>query len=133
MSNNTGFVKKARPTSPHLSIYKPQISSVLSIGHRLSGIGLFVALSAICWWFVSWIFSGFLPCYIENLDNNLVKGFFAITSYGFFYHFCTGFRHLIWDTGRGFSICAINYSGWLVIASSFLLTVIFWLCAMGVL
>lgn len=133
MSSNMEGKKRARPTSPHLSIYKPQISSVLSIGHRLSGVGLFVALSAICWWFISWVFSGFAPSYIEMLDNMLVKVFLAIASYGFFYHFCTGFRHLIWDTGRGFSICAINYSGWLVILSSFVLTGVFWLCAMGVL
>ena len=133
MSKNTGSVKKTRPISPHLSIYKPQISSVLSIGHRLSGVGLFVVLAVICWWFISWVFSDFAPCYIEMLDNNLVKSFAVLASYGFFYHFCTGFRHLIWDTGRGFSICAINYSGWVVILSSFILTAIFWLCAMGVL
>ena len=71
MSLDTENIKKARPTSPHLSIYKPQISSVLSIGHRLSGIGLFVALAAFCWWFILWVFSKFESCYLDMLDNNI--------------------------------------------------------------
>lgn len=128
MSRNTDDIKKSRPTSPHLSIYKPQISSMLSIGHRLSGIGLFFALAAFCWWFILWVFSKFEPCYIDMLDNDLVKGFLLIASYGFFYHLCTGLRHLIWDTGRGVSICAVNYSGWLAVFCSLVLTAIYWLC-----
>jgi len=125
---NTEDVKKKRPTSPHLSIYKPQISSVLSIGHRLSGVALFAALAAFCWWFILWVFSKFEPCYLDMLDNNIVKFVLLLASYGFFYHLCTGLRHLVWDTGRGFSICAVDYSGWAAIACSFVLTAIFWLC-----
>lgn len=119
---------RTRPISPHLSIYKPQISSVLSIGHRLSGIGLFFVLAAFCWWFTMWVFSRFEPCYLEYFDNLLVKIILIIASYGFFYHFSTGIRHLIWDTGRWFSIPAINASGWGAVILSILLTIIFWLC-----
>ena len=127
MSIDRENVKKSRPISPHLSIYKLQISSALSIGHRLSGIGLFVALAAFCWWFTLWIFSKFEPCYLEMLDTNIVKAFLILASYGFFYHFCTGLRHLVWDTGRGFSICAIDYSGLAAVIASFILTAIFWI------
>ena len=119
---------RARPISPHLSIYKPQISSVLSIGHRLSGIGLFFVLAACCWWFTMWVFSRFEPCYLEYFDNLLVKIILIIASYGFFYHFSTGIRHLVWDTGRWFSIPAINASRWGAVILSILLTIIFWLC-----
>ncbi|MDG1436371.1 MAG: succinate dehydrogenase, cytochrome b556 subunit [Rickettsiaceae bacterium] len=131
MSSNSERPKRARPTSPHLDIYKLQISSVLSIGHRLSGVGLFVAMAAICWWFILWAFSNFNPYYIEMLDNYFVKAFLFLAIYGFFYHLCTGIRHLVWDTGRGFSICAVNWSGWLAVASSFVLTIIFVLLAIG--
>ena len=119
---------KTRPISPHLSIYKPQISSVLSIGHRLSGIGLFFALAAFCWWFTVWVFSGFESYYLEFFDNLIVKAILVIASYGFFYHLSTGIRHLVWDTGRWFSIPAINASGWGAVILSIVLTAIFWLC-----
>lgn len=124
--NNKSHITNSRPISPHLSIYKPQISSVLSIGHRLSGFGLFIALSIFCWWFILWVFSNFESCYLEIFDNIFIKIFIVLVSYGFFYHFCTGIRHLMWDTGRGFSISAINYSGWISVICSFVLTIIFW-------
>ena len=127
MQKSREEIHKARPISPHLSIYKPQISSVLSIGHRLSGVGLFFMISALGWWFILWVFSKFDPIYLKIFDSSFVRFLLIVTSYGFFYHLCTGIRHLIWDTGWGFSIRAINYSGWLAVIASILLTLIFWL------
>lgn len=119
-------IKHSRPISPHLTIYKPQINSITSIGHRLSGIGLFFALTGICWWFILWVFSKFNPCYLDFLTHSMVKLILFLVSYAFFYHLCSGIRHLIWDTGNGFSVRAIDYSGWVVIASSVILTAILW-------
>lgn len=119
--------QKTRPISPHLSIYKPQISSVLSIGHRLSGVALFFVLSIFCWWFTLWVFDGFDKSYLSIIKNDIVQLLLVIASYGFFYHLCTGIRHLVWDTGSGFSISAVSYSGWLVILASFVFTAIYWL------
>ncbi len=127
MSRDINEVKNSRPTSPHLSIYKPQISSMLSIGHRMSGIGLFFALAMLCWWFVFWVFSKFEPCYLNFFDHSAVKLLLVVASYGFFYHLCTGIRHLVWDTGRWFSIPEINYTGWLAIVVSVALTALYWL------
>lgn len=127
MQKSTEEIHKARPTSPHLSIYKPQISSVLSIGHRLSGVLLFFMISALSWWFSLWVFNRFDPLYLEIFNNGFVKFLLVITSYGFFYHLCTGIRHLVWDMGCGFSIAAINYSGWIAVSASALLTLIFWI------
>ena len=127
MQKSREEIHKARPISPHLSIYKPQISSVLSIGHRLSGVGLFFMISALGWWFILWVFSKFDPIYLKIFDSFFVRFLLIVTSYGFFYHLCTGIRHLIWDTGWGFSIRAINYSGWLAVIASILLTLIFWM------
>lgn len=127
MQKSREEIHKARPISPHLSIYKPQISSVLSIGHRLSGVGLFFMISALGWWFILWVFSKFDPIYLKIFDSFFVRFLLIVTSYGFFYHLCTGIRHLIWDIGWGFSIRAINYSGWLAVIASILLTLIFWM------
>ena len=127
MQKSREEIHKARPISPHLSIYKPQISSVLSIGHRLSGVGLFFMISALGWWFILWVFSKFDQIYLKIFDSSFVRFLLIVTSYGFFYHLCTGIRHLIWDTGWGFSIRAINYSGWLAVIASILLTLIFWM------
>lgn len=127
MSNDSYEIKKARPLSPHLSIYKPQISSVLSIGHRLSGVGLFFALIIACWWFICWVFSRFDTSYLECLNHTGIKFLLFVTSFGYFYHFCTGVRHLIWDLGYCFSIKSINLTGWIAVVFSVILTVIYWL------
>jgi succinate dehydrogenase / fumarate reductase cytochrome b subunit len=84
-------------------------------------------ISAVSWWFILWVFSRFDPSYLNIFSNGFVKFLLVLTSYAFFYHLCTGIRHLVWDTGRGFSIIAINYSGWLAIVTSILLTLIFWI------
>ncbi len=94
MSKDPIAIKNSRPLSPHLSIYKLQISSVLSIGHRLSGVGLFFGLGAFCWWFIFWVFSKFEPCYLDCLNSSMVKLILFLVSYSYFYHFCTGIRHL---------------------------------------
>lgn len=126
MEKSTEEIHNARPLSPHLSIYKPQISSVLSIGHRLSGIGLFFMIVALSWWFSLWVFSKFDASYLNIFHHGIVKFLLVLTSYAFFYHLCTGVRHLIWDTGRGFSICAVKYSGIIAVITSIILTIIFW-------
>lgn len=118
--------KKGRPLSPHLSIYKPQISSILSIGHRISGAGLFLMLLFFCWYFIFWVFSGFEESYGFIFDYKIIKTIIFITSYGYFYHLCMGIRHLIWDTGFGFSICALHIGGWIALACSVMFTLCFW-------
>lgn len=127
MSKTSVEIRKSRPLSPHLSIYKRQISSVLSVGHRLSGIGLFFALAIMVWWFILWVFSGFDSGYIGFFDYFFVKLILFVAVYGYFYHLCTGLRHLIWDMGFCFSIPSINITGWLAVAFSVLLTVCYWL------
>ncbi len=127
MSNDSYEIKKARPISPHLSIYKPQISTVLSIGHRLSGVGLFFALIVSCWLFIFWVFSRFDTSYLECLNHMSIKFLLFVTSFGYFYHFCTGVRHLIWDLGCCFSIKSINVTGWIAVVVSVVLTVVYWL------
>ena len=117
----------ARPTSPHLGIYRPQISSVLSAFHRITGVLLFGALSLITWIFIL--------CLIMSLDISflslepyscLIKYALYIISYAFFYHLSSGIRHLVWDSGRCLSKEALHVTGWIAIAVGILMTFLFW-------
>lgn len=118
-------IKSRRPLSPHLSVYKPQISSVLSIGHRVTGFGLFISTTLMIWWFALWVFSGFDAWYLTLLDHVIIKAMLFLTIYGYCYHLCTGIRHLFWDIGIGFEKSSINFSGWIVIVCSVILASIF--------
>lgn len=116
-----------RPTSPHLSIYRPQISSVLSSFHRITGILLFGALTIITWGGILLILAGLdLSCLIQEPCCCIVKYILYIISYAFFYHISTGIRHLIWDSGRCLSKKALHITGWIAIASGIILTLLFW-------
>ncbi len=126
MIRTTQEIHRARPLSPHLNIYRKQISSVLSIFHRLTGMLLFSVLSLAAWWFILWVFSKFDPSYLQVTHYLPFKLVLILTSVSSFYHLCTGIRHLIWDTGRCFSIKAINISGWTAVGSSLIMTIIFW-------
>jgi succinate dehydrogenase / fumarate reductase cytochrome b subunit len=116
-----------RPTSPHLTIYKKQISSVLSIFHRISGMALFFAISLFVWWFIVLIFSNFSECLLSIFEFKITKIALYLASLALFYHLCTGIRHLFWDIGLGFSIPAINRTGWAAVFSCIIFTLIFWL------
>ncbi len=114
-----------RPLSPHLTIYRPQNTSILSIFHRLTGIGL--VLSSIV--MLIWVFTIPMgPKYFELatylLNNTIFGNFFLILSlWAVIYHTLTGVRHLIWDTGCGIDLKWVNLSSWLIILGSVALSV----------
>lgn len=124
--SKTNEVRARRPISPHLSIYRKQISSVMSIFHRMTGIGLFIGLSMIAWWMVIWIFSRFDPKVFGLINNLTVRVGFYLLSWALFYHLCNGIRHLFWDVGYGYSIKIMHKTGWGVVIISSLLTILFW-------
>jgi succinate dehydrogenase / fumarate reductase, cytochrome b subunit len=113
-----------RPLSPHLQIYRPQLTSVLSFTHRATGVVLGVCAIALVGWLVAAAMGprpyasaqAFLRSWIGQAL--LVAGVFS-----FFLHLCGGLRHLFWDSGRGFQLRSIYLSGWLVVAASSVLTV----------
>jgi len=113
------------PISPHLQIYKPQITSVLSITHRITGFSLSLTLPLLLLWFFC-IFLGL------NAYNSFIT-FFSYTPvrlilipiiYAFSYHMLNGIRHLIWDCGYGFSLRFSSVSGILIIVLSILITTV---------
>ena len=117
----------SRPLSPHLQIYRPQITSVLSIGHRATGLALGAGTIFLVWWLVAAATSdvafataqGFFGSWLGLL---LLFGW----SFSFFYHLCNGIRHLVWDAGFGFDLRTTYISGWTVLGASGALTVLAW-------
>ncbi|MBN9511029.1 MAG: succinate dehydrogenase, cytochrome b556 subunit [Alphaproteobacteria bacterium] len=119
-----------RPLSPHLQVYRPQITSILSILHRATGIVLSAGTLLMVWWLVAAArgeaayatVSGFLRSPVGLL---LLFGWTATL----WYHFCSGLRHLAWDAGWGFTLPVVHRSGWTVVIAAAVLTVLTWIVA----
>ena len=119
-----------RPLSPHVFIYRWQITNTLSILHRATGVALSIGLLVLTWWLVS-LASG--PENYAATQDVLSAAWFRLPLIGwifcFFYHFGNGIRHLFWDAGYGFEHHQIRLSGWLVVAFAIVATLIFSLIA----
>ncbi|MFN7039088.1 MAG: succinate dehydrogenase, cytochrome b556 subunit [Alphaproteobacteria bacterium] len=122
---------RERPLSPHLTIYRWQISNSLSILHRITGIGLYIGMLLLAWWLVFLIYSSFDPSIanLKCLDCFLGKLVLLGFTAAFFYHLLTGVRHLFWDAGYGFDKTTMNVSGFFVLIGTIILTVGAWLIA----
>lgn len=114
-----------RPLSPHLSIYRPQLTSMTSILTRLTGNALLVGALLIVWWFLAAATS---PEYFATADGVLTSWFGDLVMFGslwaLWYHTLAGLRHLYWDTGRGLEIGTAEMLGWGCIGGSVVLTVL---------
>ena len=120
------------PLSPHLQIYRWQISSLLSITHRISGIINLLALILIFFWLI------FLSLGESNYElfllaiNSFFGKFILIGfTWSMCFHILSAIRHLAWDLGYGFEIKTANISGIIVIIFSLFLTIVFWIFARG--
>lgn len=124
--------RDSRPLSPHLQVYRWQISSSLSILHRLTGVALTLGAFALVGWLlalasgqaayaqISWAF-GTLPAQLMLLG----------WTFCFFFHLCNGLRHLAWDAGYGFDKHVARRSGVVVLVSAGILTTGFWFAALS--
>ena len=120
------------PLSPHLQIYRWQISSLLSIAHRISGVINLLALVFIFFWLVFLSFGESNYELFLLIINNFFGKFILIGfTWSMSFHLLRGIRHLVWDLGYGFEIKTANISGIVVIISSLIMTIIFWLLARG--
>ena len=121
-----------RPLSPHLQIYRPQLTSVLSIAHR--GSGVLLCLGAIL--FAVWVIAAAAgPEAFDAMQEFLGSILGTIILMGFslalFYHLCNGIRHLFWDVGKGLELAHAYRSGWAVLVASGLLTAVSWAWAVA--
>ena len=124
--NNSG--SKPRPLSPHLQVYKWQLTSLMSIGHRASGIVLLVGTFLIVIWLVALAAGPELFSYVNKVISHWFGQFIL---FGFsvvlFYHLLNGIRHLSWDLGYGFDINNVYKTGYAVLVTALILTSITWL------
>ena len=120
------------PLSPHLQIYRWHVSSLLSITHRIVGVINLLALILIFFWLISLSFGeGSYELFLLIMNSFLGKFILIGFTWSMSFHLLSGIRHLVWDFGYGFEIRTANISGIIVIISSLILTVIFWLLARG--
>lgn len=119
-----------RPLSPHLQIYRLPLPALLSITHRLTGVGLTAGLFVLAAWLWAAAFSA--TCF-ATFHEFFSTGFGRFCLFGwtlaFFYHLCAGVRHLVWDTGLGYEKAVYKVTNWIVIISALLLTAAAWLYA----
>ena len=119
-----------RPLSPFMIPvwYRFQVTSFLSILHRLTGIALAVGSILLAWWLVSVAAGGELfavtHAFIASSIGMLLLFGWSIA---FFYHLCNGIRHLAWDAGHGFELRQAYRSGYTVLVATALLTALTWL------
>jgi len=120
------------PLSPHLQVYRWHISSLLSITHRMSGIVNLLSLILIFFWLIV------LSLGERNYElfllfiNSFIGKFILIGfTWSMSFHILSGIRHLVWDMGYGFEIKTANISGIIVVISSLIVTIIFWLSGRG--
>ncbi|HJP23522.1 MAG TPA: succinate dehydrogenase, cytochrome b556 subunit [Alphaproteobacteria bacterium] len=114
-----------RPLSPHLQIYRPQLTSLLSIMHRATGVVLTLGALLWAWWLVG---AAYGPEAFATVQAFLGSWFGRLLLLGFtfslFYHLCNGVRHMLWDIGWGFDLPVLYRSGWIMLFCSIALTLL---------
>jgi succinate dehydrogenase / fumarate reductase cytochrome b subunit len=119
-----------RPMSPHLQVYKPQITTVLSIMHRATGVAASVGLLLLTWWLVAAATSDSAYAAVSWFMRSFVG---VIMLFGWiaslWYHFCNGIRHLAWDWGYGYELPTVHLSGRAVVVATAILTLVTWIAA----
>ena len=119
---------RARPLSPHLTIYRWPITMTMSILHRITGGALYVGTLLVAWWLIAAATSEEHFAFVDWLVGSWF-GLLVLFGYtwALFHHMLGGVRHLIWDTGAGLKKETASKLGWATIAGSLLLTVAVWL------
>jgi succinate dehydrogenase / fumarate reductase cytochrome b subunit len=122
-----------RPISPHLSIYTPMLTMMMSIVHRITGTALYFGTLLLVWWLVAAVSGatayGRVQWFMGTFIGRLIL--FGYT-WALIHHMLGGLRHFVWDTGRGFGP---SEREWLVranLAGSIILTIVLWVIGYAV-
>ena len=120
--------EKNNPLSPHLQIYRWQISSLLSITHRIVGIINIIAITIICLICLSLLLGEESYQIINNFFNSFFGKFIIISlCWTFSFHILNELRHLVWDLGYGFDLKVAKITGVIALIGSFILTILIYL------
>jgi len=115
----------ARPLSPHITIYRPQYTSVLSILHRITGVALTLGALLVVWWLLAAATGEDYFAFVDGLMTSWIGHIVMIGSlWALAYHTCNGIRHLVWDMGYGFNLDTAYKSGIATVAGSVVLTIL---------
>ena len=119
---------RPRPLSPHLQVYRPLVTSVLSFLHRGTGLFLVLGTLMIAFWVITLALGqNIFAIYQAWLESVMGKMLLVFWSFSLFYHLANGIRHLLWDIGWGYDIDRVYVTGWIVVSTSVILTVLLWL------
>ena len=119
---------RPRPLSPHLQVYRPQVTSVLSFLHRGTGLFLVLGTLMISFWVITLALGhNIFVIYQTWLGSLIGKVLLVFWSFSLFYHWANGIRHLFWDIGWGYDIDRVHMTGWIVVSVSVILTGLLWL------
>jgi|TARA_B110000438_G_C15507482_1_gene518390 succinate dehydrogenase / fumarate reductase cytochrome b subunit len=126
------MIDNQNPLSPHLQIYRWHVSSLLSITHRIVGVINLLALIIIFFWLLTLsLGENYYLLFLSAINSFFGRFILIAFTWSMSFHLLSGIRHLVWDLGYGFEIKTANISGVVVIISSLVLTIIFWLLARG--
>ena len=117
-----------RPLSPHLSIYRPMLTMLMSIAHRISGAANAIGFLLLVWWLVAIASGPEAYAQVSSFFGSLAgRTLLFLFSWALIHHMLGGIRHLIWDTGYGLDKTSIEILAWATIIGSITLTVLVWL------
>jgi succinate dehydrogenase / fumarate reductase cytochrome b subunit len=124
-------IKSKRPLSPHLQVYKPQMTSVMSILHRATGVFLSLFAVLLLLGFTLSVLMGAerYGQFTGLLGSFIGRGILFALSVCIFYHMFNGIRHLFWDSGKLFKIENAQYAGAFVLLGTGAATLAYWYCA----
>ncbi len=121
-----------RPLSPNIQIYRPQLTSVLSIANRITGIVVSIAAVVLVIGLVAAASGpGAYARFLDVIGSWPGRLLAFVATFAFFLHLCGGIRHLYWDTARGLELGPVYASGWLVVIASIVLTVAAWIAGLA--
>lgn len=122
-----------RPLSPHLQVYRPQLTSVLSILHRFTGVALVAGSVLLVYWLAAAAAGAGAYETAQILIGSWIGRLLLFGwTFALFYHLCNGIRHLFWDIGMGFELADAYRSGWLVVIATVALTLGSWVLGYAV-
>jgi succinate dehydrogenase cytochrome b subunit len=122
-----GKIEAGRPLSPHLQIYRPMLTMMMSIAHRISGVANAIGFGLLAWWLIA-LASGpqqfwQVEAFFASIPGRLLLFLF---SWALIHHMLGGIRHLIWDTGTALDKTSIEILAWATIIGSTALTLALW-------
>ena len=116
-----------RPLSPHLSIYRPMLTMMMSIAHRISGASLAIGFLLLAWWLVAISMGPEQYGAVSSFFTSILgRTLLFLFSWALIHHMLGGIRHLIWDTGHGLDKVSIEIFAWATIIGSTTLTILLW-------